>query len=142
MEIEEAYPAAINALEERLRSDPSEAETVIRLGFNLWYAIIENDRMQTNLPVQTYAIRFMELFNDYRQTLTNNADFCWAFGQGMNMFWYYFPKATEELGKSLIDEACRLDDFWAKFWTDSVSDAQRTSRLKGRGILEKYYAVK
>lgn len=45
LEVREDYPAAINALEDRVGADPSDSEAVIRLGFNLWYAVVEDMRM-------------------------------------------------------------------------------------------------
>src|SRR5881397_3601722 len=113
-EIAEDYPLVINALEDRLRENPNEAETVIRLGFNLWYAVVENDRMGKLLPTDQYARRFMELFSQYGETLKNNPDFCGSFGLGMQMFWYFFPGATAERGTSLIDHACILDTFYVR----------------------------
>jgi len=141
LEIRQEYPAAIDALEELVRSDPSDAEAVIRLGFNLWYVVAEAERLQASLPTQHYASRFMELFRQHRDALADNPDFCWAFGQGMNMFWWAFPGATEQLGKSLIDTACRLDGFWSRFWTD-LTEAEGAGRLRGRGILQRYYNVR
>src|SRR5687768_9471435 len=81
LEMGEDYPAAIDALEERLRADPSDQEAVIRLGFNLWY-VVEGSicgRIQKSLPTERYAIRFMDLFHEYTR-FESNADFCWAFG--------------------------------------------------------------
>ena len=40
LEVREDYPTAIDALEERVRADPSDREAVIRLGFNFWYAVV------------------------------------------------------------------------------------------------------
>jgi len=144
LEVRECYPAVIEALEERLRSDPSEAEAVIRLGFNLWYAYVEHPRMTGDFtfePVKAYPPRFMELFSQYRTALIDNADFCWAFGQGIQMFWYFFPGATEEMGKALIDRACELDSFWARFWSGDNSQAETTAKLKGRGVFQSYYNI-
>jgi hypothetical protein len=140
LEISQVYPKAIDELELRLEENPNDNETVIRLGFNLWYAITENDRMGTQLPTEQYASRFMQLFHQYHDVLKDNADFCWAFGEGMKMDWYYFPGATEELGQSLIDQACRLDNFYKRFWKDLPKDAL-VERFKGRGILASYYNV-
>lgn len=132
------YPAAIDELELRLKENPNEAETIIRLGFNLWYAVVENDCMGKNLPVKQYASRFMALFSQYRDTLKDNADFCWAFGQGIQMFWFYFPGATEKQGQSLIDNACNLDNFYRRFFKDLPRN-EIAKRFKGRGILDIYY---
>lgn len=136
LEVAEEYPAVIDALEERLRVDPTDVETVIRLGFNLWYAAHEHIRMGKKLPVEEYARRFMELFEQYRATLIDNADFCWVFGLGMYLFWFEFPGATEELGASLMERACKLD----KFWVNPDADAEeKMRRFKGRGIFASYY---
>jgi hypothetical protein len=141
LEISEDYPAAIDALEERLRADPAETEAVIRLGFNLWYAVEENARMEKDLPVDDYARRFMELFHQYRHALIDNADFCWAFGLGMELFWYNFPGATEELGKSLLENAGKRDSFWSRFEKCACSAAEMEAHFKGRGIFQSYYNV-
>jgi len=137
LEVAEDYPAAIDALEARLSADPHDAEAVTRLGFNLWFAVVENDRMQKALPVQGYAERFMELFSIYRDRLSDCTDFCWAFGLGMSMFWYYFPKATEGEGNRLLHRARTLDPFWARL----LKPGADLTRLKDRGIFAKYYNV-
>ena len=139
-EIREDYPTAINKLEAHLEENPTGPETVIRLGFNLWYTVIENDRIGKNLPTEDYASRFMALFHTYRERFWKNADFCWAFGKGINLFWYHFPGATEELGQTLIDRASELDPFYERFWSDLPPCAVR-DRFKGRGILALYYDV-
>jgi hypothetical protein len=138
LEYVEDYPAAINELELRLKENPNEVETIIRLGFNLWYAVVENDSMEKNLPVKQYASRFMALFYQYQDTLKNSADFCWVFGQGIQMFWFYFPGATEMLGQLLIDNACRLDNFYKHFWKN-LPHCLIAERFKGRSIFDKYY---
>jgi hypothetical protein len=131
------------------------------LGFNLWYVVVENDRMDKNLLTERYASRFMELFEQHKNRLADNADFCWAFGLGMSLFWYYFPAATEELGNALLKHAQQLDPFWKRFGRQDnalfcllgrVSPRlygfckRRTSqeearRLSSRGIFSSYYSV-
>jgi hypothetical protein len=141
LEVAEDYPAAIDALESRLSQNPAETEAIIRLGFNLWYAVVEDTRMGKRLPTAQYAQRFMDLLHQYHESLQSNADFCWAFGQGIHLFWHELSGATEQLGQSLINRACALDSFWARFWTD-VSDFEAGERLKDRGILANYYNVR
>jgi hypothetical protein len=51
LEVSEDYPAAIDALEERLREEPDDAEAVVRLAFNLWYVVAERDGLGTQLPL-------------------------------------------------------------------------------------------
>lgn len=158
----EEYPLALDALDERLRADPCDPEAVIRLGFNLWYAVVENDRLGTHLPTDQYAIRFMELFTRYKDRLADNADFCWAFGLGMSLFWYEFPHATEALGNALLARAQQLDPFWKRLmrqenvwfrWLWRLSPrlyrlctrrkcAEEAQRLRSRGILASYYGVR
>jgi len=140
LEFSEDYPAVIDELELRLKANPNEIETIVRLGFNLWYAVVENDFLKKNLPVEQYASRFMALFNQYHDDLKDNADFCWVFGQGIQMFWFFFPGADEKMGQSLIDNACRLDDFYKRFWKD-IPHSEVVERFKGRGIFEKYYCT-
>ena len=139
LEVSEDYPAAIDALEARLAADPEDPEVVRRLGFNLWYAAHEDARVQKALPVQRYAGRFMELYRQHANQLAEDADFCWAFGLGMQLFWFDFPGATEEEGKRLLDRARALDPFWARFGQPGVE--QDMSRLKNRGIFAAYYNV-
>ncbi len=140
LEFSEDYPAAIDELESRLKENPNEVETIVRLGFNLWYAVVENDCLKKNLPVQQYASRFMALFSQYHDTLKDNADFCWVFGQGIQMFWFFFPGAYEKMGQSLIDKACSLDDFYRRFWK-GMTHTELVERFKGRGIFERYYCT-
>jgi hypothetical protein len=137
LEMIEAYPDAIDALEARLAVAPNDPETVTRLGFNLWFAVVEDTRMARHLPVEHYAARFMQLFHRHGERLKGNADFCWVFGLGMSLFWFYLSGVTEEQGKSLLDRARALDPFWANFQKPGAD----LSRLKGRGIFERYYNV-
>jgi hypothetical protein len=118
LEIGEKYPAAIHALEERLRENPYDYEAVIRLGFNLWYAGEEAGRMGLDLPSSEYYARMMELLELYETELADNSDFCWAFGLGLHLFFYYFPGATEQMGNDLLNRARELDPFWARFRPD------------------------
>ena len=139
LEMEESYPAAIDALEARLQADPDDAEAVIRLGFNLWYAAHEMDRMQKALPKEAYATRFMELLGAYGQRLAGNADFCWAFGLGISLFWFEFPGADEATGEALLAQAKLLDPFYSHWF--SVGQERIAERFRGRGILAAYYAI-
>ena len=162
LEINERYPDAIDALEERLDKDPHDPETIIRLGFNLWYAAEEADRMGISLPEQEYYERVMELLEEYKSELHDNADFCHAFGLGISLFPYYFPGGSQELGDSLLSRAAELDDFYASFmrqaprWynlvprfvrrllgTDWVERNNRRTadRFRGRGIFAAYYNI-
>lgn len=138
LELREEYPAVIDALEARLAANPAETEAVIRLGFNLWYAVVEQMRMGKELPVERYADRFMGLFHLYSDKLADNADFCWAFGLGMNLFWFDFPGATEQEGNRLLERARHIDPFWARLH-EPGSDL---SRLRERGIFAAYYNVR
>ena len=137
LEVREDYPSAIDALEARLAIDPDDHEAVRRLGFNLWYAVIEQMRMGKELPVEEYARRFMDLYRAYASRLAGDADFCWAFGLGMSMFWYNFPGATEEEGNRLLERARQLDPMWASLHEHGTD----LSRLRGRGIFQSYYNV-
>ena len=137
LEIREAYPEVIDVLEGRLMHDPADAEAVIRLGFNLWFAVVENLRMGKRLPVHQYAQRFMDLFRRHAARMSENADFCWAFGLGMSLFWFEFPGGTEEEGIRLLRRARDLDPMWDRLYEHGTD----LSRLKGRGIFEAYYNV-
>jgi hypothetical protein len=138
-EVREDYPAAIDALEARLAADPLDPEAVRRLGFNLWYAVVEQRRMGKDLPVEEYATRFMQLYRQYAHALADDADFCWAFGLGMSLFWHDFPGATEEEGNRLLDRARLLEPFWRSLGQPNIE--QDMSRLRDRGIFAAYYNV-
>ena len=138
LEVREDYPAVIDALESRLNADPADDEAVRRLGFNLWYAVVEQARMGKTLPVEQYAGRFMQVYRAYAHRLADDADFCWAFGLGMSLFWYNFPGATEAEGNRLLDHARHLDPMWQRVGEDGAD----MSRLKGRGIFAAYYDVR
>lgn len=137
MEVNEDYPSAIDALETRLAINAEDYEAVRRLGFNLWYAMVEQMRMGMDLPVEDYARRFMQLYREYETKLAEDADFCWAFGLGMSMFWFNFTGATEEKGNRLLERARRLDPVWERLHENDAD----LSRLKGRGIFAAYYDV-
>lgn len=162
LEMQEKYPDAIQALEERLKENPHDGETITRLGFNLWYAAEESDRMGIYLPVDDYFARVMELLDKYRSECGDNADFCWAIGLGISLFHYYFPSGTQELGDSLLAKARRLDPFYARFmknrprWYFKIPKFIRrlihgrqerrimqdtVTRFRGRGIFAKYYNI-
>lgn len=136
LEVREDYPAAIDALEHRLRENPTEREAVVRLGFNLWYATHEQSRMGIHLPTERYASRFMELFREYRPLVQDDADFCWAFGLGISLFWFEFPGADERLGEALLARAKELDPFYAR-----MDQEEMRERFRGRGIFASYYAI-
>ncbi len=140
LEVREDYPAAIDALEARLRADPAEREAVIRLGFNLWYAVVEADRMQKRLPTAAYAARFMELLRLYQSEMQDDADFCWAFGLGISLFWFDFPEADEAMGLALVRRAEEIDPFYRRMF-GAAAQGELAERFRGRGILAKYYAV-
>lgn len=141
LEVNERYPDAIDALEDRLLAFPCEPETVIRLGFNLWYAVAEADRMALQLPVDEYGKRFMELLGRHRSALSDNADFCWAFGLGLELFWHYFPDGSEDEGMALTARAGELDAFWQSLFDGTITQKKIAQRLAGRGIFASYYAV-
>jgi hypothetical protein len=136
LEVGEDYPAAIDALEDRLQQHPLEREAVLRLGFNLWYAIHEEARMRKGLPTERYASRFMELFREHRSQMEGDADFCWAFGLGLSLFWFEFPGADDQLGEALLARAKDLDPSYARMDQEEMS-----TRFRGRGIFASYYAI-
>jgi hypothetical protein len=136
LEVLEDYPAAIDALEDRLRQPPLEGEAVVRLGFNLWYATHEEARMRKGLPTERYASRFMELFREHRSQMEGDPDFCWAFGLGLSLFWFEFPGADEGLGEALLARAKELDPFYAR-----MDQEEMRARFRGRGIFASYYAI-
>lgn len=150
LEINEKYPEAINAIEDKLKETPGNAETVIRLGFNLWFAIVEDDRMKLNLPIEQYANRFMELLNEYRSKLQDNADFCFSYGLGLSSDYYRFVKNAndikelkkcEKLGKDILKRASKIDSFYKKVIKGKVSKDELSEHFKGRGCFERYFNI-
>lgn len=168
LEVGSKYPAAIEALEERLRENPCDYEAVIRLGFNLWYAAEGAECMGLDLPCSEYYARVMKLLEQYKPKLADNADFCWAFGLGIHLFFYHFPGATAQMGDDLMDRARNLDPFWARLydqetWWDrtilprlprfvrrllwfaypipSEVTQEAADRFRGRGIFASYYSI-
>ena len=140
LEIMEKYPDVIDALEERLQTHSHEAETIIRLGFNLWYAVVENLRMGMDLPTEDYSERFMVLFKQYKTKLHDESDFCWAFGLGISLFAYMFPGANEQMGDKLLERAKTLDSFYSSFYSPE-GEKEIKKRFSGRGIFANYYNV-
>lgn len=98
-----------------MQAHPHDPEIVIRLGFNLWLAVVEANRIGLKLPIDAYAKQFVWLFRQYESELRNNADFCWAFGLGIELFWFSFPGMTEEEGKAWTARACARDAFGPDF---------------------------
>jgi len=145
LEVAEDYPSAIDALEARLREDPNDVEAVIRLAFNLWNVAVEWYRVGVDEGLaEQYAARFMQLYQQYKERLSGNADFCWALGLGIQLFWFELPGATEQLGNDLLDRAGELDSFYARMQRGGDAGATQDKiarRFRGRGILALYYAV-
>lgn len=141
LEITGAYPRAIEALEGLLHRDPGNIEIVARLGFNLWYAAHEADRMGKRLPVESYRKRFMELLREHREKGLSSGEFCWAFGLGLDLFWYEFPGATETMGPDLLSRAEKLDPFWMRIRKGNVKQVEIDRRFKDKGIFSSYYQV-
>jgi hypothetical protein len=139
LEVREEYPGAIEALESRVAANPEDREAVIRLGFNLWYAVVEQMRMGKPLPTKQYAKRFMDLYGCYSTNLADSADFCWAFGLGMSLFPHDFPGASAEEGDKLLGRARSLDSFWAQF-SEPGAEVDMAP-LRNRGIFTAYYNV-
>jgi hypothetical protein len=136
LEVREDYPAAIDALEERLNAFPSDKEVVIRLGFNLWYAVAEEARLRRTLPTESYVRRFVELFRTYQPQLEDDADFCWAFGLGISLDGHLFPGLDERVGEILLGRARELDHFYVRMQQEEMN-----SRFRGRGIFASYYGI-
>lgn len=123
-----------------MRHHPSEREVVIRLGFNLWYAAHEDARMRKGLPVEQYALRFMDLLHEHRLQMEGDSDFCWAFGLGLTLFWFEFPGADENLGEALLTRAKDLDPFYARLYIGKTQE-EEIARFRGRGIFASYYGI-
>ena len=150
LEITEQYPAAIEAIEERLKSNSEKEEGVIHLGFLYWLGIVEDERLNLNVSFQQYAARFRELLNTYQSVFDNNADFCFSYGFGLSMDYYYFARDAkdtkelnlyESLGKSLLEKAKRLSPFYKKLLNGKVSQQEISQHFAKRGCFLKYYSI-
>lgn len=134
-------PAALSALEERLSRDEGDAESVIRLGFGLWNVVVEPDLFPgfSDDDIPRCAARFMELLREYETKLWGNADFCWSFGLGLQLFWFVFPGGEEEVGERLKQRACQLDPLYRRLNGAEASNQEMIARFIGRGSLDVYY---
>ncbi len=137
LEVTESYPAAIDELEKRIAQGHDDSETVIRLGFNLWYAVAEHLRLNRDIPTDRYRTRFVEIFRAQVAFLQDDPEFCWAFGLGFSLFAHEFEGVSESDGKALLDHAAVLDPFFAS----SLDGEELSRRFNGRGIFESYYAT-
>ena len=150
LEVDYKYPAIIEALEERLKENPDDKEAVIRLGFHYWYITAEYRCLGLNIPWEKYTARFRELLENYKETLGNDADFCFSYGLGLDLFYYHFVpdatdgksvKAYESLGKKLLKKAASLDPFYKKFNKSKATQEEIAQHFSGRGCFLKYYNV-
>lgn len=136
LEMLEDYPAVIDALENRLAADSGDHEAVIRLGFNLWIAGTEALRTRDPLPEEQCALRFMELFLKYGDSLHGNADFCHVYGLALSIDGWSFPGGDQKLGEVLLQRAAELDPFYVRLGQDEM-----TARFAGRGVFALYYGI-
>jgi hypothetical protein len=147
LEVNLVYPAAIEALEERLKGNPDEKEAVIRLGFHYWFVIAESGVVCQPVAVEEYAARFRELLWTYMDILGNDADFCFSYGLGLSMFFYNLVasmddlEAYEALGKKLMKKAASLDAFYKRFNKQKVTQEEIAQHFSGRGCFARYYGV-
>jgi len=150
LEITQQYPDAIVAIEERLQLNSSENEAIIRLGFLLWLGIVEKDRLELNISQQSYAKRFRELLNANRSNYDNNADFCFSFGYGLSIDYFYFVedakdinelKSYESIGKTLLEKAMELDPFYSKLLKGEITQKEISEHFVNRGCILKYYGI-
>jgi hypothetical protein len=145
LEVDEDFRGAIKALEERLMEFPEDPETVIRLGFILWLTASNFGRI--DIPEnfeRECGSRFVSLYDKYESKLSENADFCWAFGLGMSLFGECLPGASGELGEFLLAKAKTLDPFWKNLLGESerkLGEDEIRKKLQGRGALASYYGV-
>ncbi|MHC4068357.1 MAG: hypothetical protein ACYS18_04575 [Planctomycetota bacterium] len=150
LEVNLKYPDVIDAIEELLKDNPNDKEAVIRLGFHYWFAVIENDALGLNVPWEEYTTRFRELLNTYKDIFANDADFCFSYGLGLNLCYFYFVpdssntksfKAYESLGKKLLKKAASLDPFYKKFNKAKATQEEIAEHFSGRGCFLRYYNV-
>lgn len=150
LEVNYKYPTIIEALEERLKENPDDKEAVIRLGFHYWYITAEYRCLDLNIPWEQYTARFRELLETYKDTLGNDADFCFSYGLGLDLFHYHLVpdandvnslKAYESLGKKLLKKAESLNPFYKKFNKSKVTQKEIAQHFSARGCFLKYYNV-
>ena len=150
LEVGYKYPAVIEAIEKRLKENPNDKEAVIRLGFHYWYITAEYDSLGLNIPWEQYTTRFRELLETYKDTFANDADFCYYYGLGLDLFHYHFVsdandvksvKAYEFLGKKLLQKAASLDPFYKKHNKGKTTQEEISQYFSGRGCFLKYYNV-
>ncbi|MHC4950303.1 MAG: hypothetical protein ACYTEU_04860, partial [Planctomycetota bacterium] len=106
--------------------------------------------LKLNIPFEQYTTRFRELLETYKDTFGNDADFCFSYGLGLELFFYYFVpdakdaksvKAYETLGKKLLKKAASLDPFYKKFNKSKATQEDIAQHFSGKGCFLKYYNV-
>jgi hypothetical protein len=144
------YPDIIDALEERLKENPDDKEAVIRVGFHYWFITVEYDCLKVKIPFEQYTARFRELLETYKDKFGNDADFCFSYGLGLDMFYYNFVpdakdikslKAYESLGKKLLKKTASLEPFYKKFRKRKATQEDIAQHFSGRACFLKYYNI-
>lgn len=144
------YPVAIALLERLLGADPNATEAVVRLGFDYWLAMAEADRLGLDVPVQTYARRFLALLKQHEESRNEPADFCWAYGLPLSLHYYYFAtdgtnaaelESHKAHGERLLERAAALDGLYAKLQAGEATQEEVAERFRGRGSFAGYYGV-
>lgn len=86
------WTQAINALEERLKSDPVELESVLRLAFLLWDLHVEEGSMRHGSDTSRFIDRTKELFFTTKEKFKDNSEYLFWFGLMISLFpWEFVP---------------------------------------------------
>ena len=102
-----------------------------------------------NISITKYAERFVELLHIYRPKFGDNPDFCFSFGLGLSMFYYYFvPQCDqkhldeyEALGKELLNKAQQLNPLYKKLSDGKITPLELQQLFSNRMCLAKYYGI-
>lgn len=149
LEINGQYSVAIEAIEGRLKSDPEEKESVIRLGFLYWLGLCQDIELHLGIHFQQYTERFRELLNTYQSAFKDNADFCFSYGLALSLDYYHFAidgtNAKElnfykSMGEALYKNAMKLDQFYMKLSKGKASQGEIADHFANRGCFLRYYA--
>lgn len=94
------WTQAIDALEERLKNDPMEYESVLRLSFILWYLSIEEGCMKHGLDTSRFVGRVRELFFATKDRFKDKSEYLFYFGLMISLLpWEFVPKEERESDK-------------------------------------------
>ena len=160
LEDESKWEQAREALLERYRTNPTDLQNVIRLGFLSWYVLVEWGCIQIteDMDTQIYQAILIEVTETGFNNFNGNPDFLWCFGYMIFLFPYYFGefKQWEQMGKEMTKKAYeKTKDPMLKMiylgcdvkqdlkgYYDACNEARplAADRFSGNGVLNHYFA--